>query len=382
MADFSYRDQVDAARIIQIRKICRDLPPACYDFISAITVTTGTFTRLAYAMDLRTFFHFLQSERVAFSHKPLYLFKDEDLAAVSQSDLAAYVDYLTLYYKNDSDDQSRPLKPLVNHELAIKRKLCSLRAFYEYLFMNQRVPSNVTQLIALPKVHEKPIIRLSESEMSRLLSVAATGEKLTARQQQYQKLTMKRDYAMLSLFLGTGIRVSECVSLNIADINMEDHAFLVTRKGGNQVMLYFPDEVADALTAYLEERNKIEALPGHEDALFLSLQRRRITQRAVQQLVKKYATVAAPLKPKISPHKLRSTFATNLYSATGDIYLVADVLGHSSVETTRKHYADMREEHRRNAVNYVKLSGQKETAATDLSEDSGAPVKNDPADEK
>ena len=382
MADFSYRDQVDAARIIQIRKICRDLPTACYDFISAITVTTGTFTRLAYAMDLRTFFHFLQSERVAFSHKPLYLFKDEDLAAVSQSDLAAYVDYLTLYYKNDSDDQSRPLKPLVNHELAIKRKLCSLRAFYEYLFMNQRVPSNVTQLIALPKVHEKPIIRLSESEMSRLLSVAATGEKLTARQQQYQKLTMKRDYAMLSLFLGTGIRVSECVSLNIADINMEDHAFLVTRKGGNQVMLYFPDEVAGALTAYLEERNKIEALPGHEDALFLSLQRRRITQRAVQQLVKKYATVAAPLKPKISPHKLRSTFATNLYSATGDIYLVADVLGHSSVETTRKHYADMREEHRRNAVNYVKLSGQKETAATDLSEDSGAPVKNDPADEK
>ncbi len=381
MADFSYRDQVDAARIIQIREICRDLPPACYDFISAITVTTGTFTRLAYAMDMRTFFHFLQSERVAFSNKPLYLFKDEDLAAVSQSDLAAYVDYLTLYYKNDQDDQSRPLKPLVNHELAIKRKLCSLRAFYEYLFMNQRVPSNVTQLIALPKVHEKPIIRLSESEMSRLLSVAETGEKLTARQQQYQKLTAKRDYAMLSLFLGTGIRVSECVSLNIADVNLEDNAFLVTRKGGNQVMLYFPAEVAEALFAYLEERNKIEALPGHEDALFLSLQRRRITQRAVQQLVKKYAAVAAPLKPKISPHKLRSTFATNLYSATGDIYLVADVLGHSSVETTRKHYADMREEHRRNAVNYVKLSGQKETAAHDATEGNGTASENEAPEE-
>ncbi len=381
MADFSYRDQVDAARIIQIREICRDLPPACYDFISAITVTTGTFTRLAYAMDMRTFFHFLQSERVAFSNKPLYLFKDEDLAAVSQSDLAAYVDYLTLYYKNDQDDQSRPLKPLVNHELAIKRKLCSLRAFYEYLFMNQRVPSNVTQLIALPKVHEKPIIRLSESEMSRLLSVAETGEKLTARQQQYQKLTAKRDYAMLSLFLGTGIRVSECVSLNIADVNLEDNAFLVTRKGGNQVMLYFPAEVAEALSAYLEERNKIEALPGHEDAFFLSLQRRRITQRAVQQLVKKYAAVAAPLKPKISPHKLRSTFATNLYSATGDIYLVADVLGHSSVETTRKHYADMREEHRRNAVNYVKLSGQKETAAHDATEGNGTASENEAPEE-
>ncbi len=146
-------------------------------------------------------------------------------------------------------------------------------------------------------------------------------------------------------------------------------------------MLYFPAEVAEALSAYLEERNKIEALPGHEDALFLSLQRRRITQRAVQQLVKKYAAVAAPLKPKISPHKLRSTFATNLYSATGDIYLVADVLGHSSVETTRKHYADMREEHRRNAVNYVKLSGQKETAAHDATEGNGTASENEAPEE-
>jgi len=121
--------------------------------------------------------------------------------------------------------------------------------------------------------------------------------------------------------------------------------------------LYFPAEVATALGEYIEERTKIDTLPGHEDALFLSLQKRRITQRAVQNLVKKYAAVAAPLKPKISPHKLRSTFATNLYNATGDIYLVADVLGHSSVDTTRKHYADMTDARRRMAAEYVRLPG-------------------------
>lgn len=365
MAETAYREQIDARRITQIREIIRQLPQACGDFLRAIAVTTGTFTRLAYAIDMRTFFHFLQAERVAFSEKRLIYWTDADLARVTQSDLTAYIEYLTYYFKDEDEAADRPVKPLVNHDLAIKRKLCSLRSFYDYLFKNQRIPSNVTALVPLPKIHEKPIVRLSAEEMARILGQADTGEGLTEHQRHYQRLTARRDYAMLSLFLGTGIRVSECVGINLSDINMEENAFLVTRKGGNQVVLYFPPEVASALAAYMEERNKIEPLPGHEDALFLSLQKRRITQRAVQLLVKKYAAVAAPLKPRISPHKLRSTFATNLYNATGDIYLVADVLGHSSVDTTRKHYADMTDARRRMAADYVRLPGAEDEPPED-----------------
>ena len=357
MADTSYREQIDAKRILQIRAITRELPQACSDFLRSIAVTTGAFTRLAYAIDLRTFFHFLQTERVAFSDKHLTIWSDEDLSRVSQSDLTAYIEYLTYYFKSDDESGDQPVKALVNHDLAIKRKLCSIRSFYDFLFKNHRIPSNVTLLVPLPKIHEKPILRLNRDEMIKMLNQAETGEGMTEGQKRYQKLTAKRDYAMLSLFLGTGIRVSECVGINLSDINMEENAFLVTRKGGNQVVLYFPAEVATALGEYIEERTKIDTLPGHEDALFLSLQKRRITQRAVQNLVKKYAMTAAPLKPKISPHKLRSTFATNLYNATGDIYLVADVLGHSSVDTTRKHYADMTDARRRMAAEYVRLPG-------------------------
>ena len=364
MADSAYRDQVDAKRILQIRAITRELPQACSDFLRAIAVTTGTFTRLAYAIDMRTFFHFLQAERVAFSDRPLTLWTDEDLARVSQSDLTAYVEYLTYYFKNNNNTQEQPVKALVNHDLAIKRKLCSIRSLYDFLFQNHRIPSNVTLLVPLPKIHEKPILRLTRDEMTKMLSQAETGEGMTETQKRYQKITAKRDYAMLSLFLGTGIRVSECVGINLSDVNLEENAFLVTRKGGNQVVLYFPPEVATALGEYLEERKKMDALPGHEDALFLSLQKRRITQRAVQNLVKKYAATAAPLKPKISPHKLRSTFATNLYNATGDIYLVADVLGHSSVDTTRKHYADMTDARRRMAAEYVRLPGSEENGGS------------------
>lgn len=349
----SYREQIDADRIQRIREISRELPQACGDFLRAVAVTTSTFTRLAYAIDLKTFFQYLQLERVRFAQKPLYSFTDEDLASLTQSDLTAYIDYLTFYYKEDPEtDKTRVL---VNHELSIKRKLCAIRTFYEYLFRNSRIPANITTLVPLPKIHEKPIVRLTLDEMRRMLEQAATGEELTKRQQAYHKLTVKRDYALLSLFLGTGVRVSECVGINIADVDLENNAVLVTRKGGNQVVLYFPPEVAEALAEYILEREKIETLPGHEEALFLSLQKRRITQRAVQLLVKKYAAVAAPLKTRISPHKLRSTFATNLYNRTGDIYLVADALGHSSVDTTRRHYADMTDARRRMAAENVEL---------------------------
>lgn len=354
-----YREEVDNQRILRIREMCRILPQACGDFLRAIAVTTGTFTRLAYAIDLNTFFQFLHQERLYYSQKEIILYDDKDLDHLDQSDLTAYTEYLT-YYLKSNEDHSIPEKVYVNHDLAIKRKLCSIRSFYDYLFKNQRISSNVTELVPLPKIHEKPILRLSRKEMEKMLSNAQYGEDLSKGQQRFQRLTAKRDFAMLSLFLGTGIRVSECVGINLEDVNFEENAFLVTRKGGNQVVLYFPPEVADALAEYVEERKQIEAMPGHEDALFLSLQRKRISQRAVQKLVKKYAAVAAPLKPRISPHKLRSTYATNLYHETGDIYLVADVLGHTSVDTTRKHYADMTDARRRMAAEHVHLPGDPE----------------------
>ena len=354
MANESYRESVNRTRVEDIRAICRDLPQACADFLRSIALVTGTLTRLAYAIDLRTFFTFLHAERVRFSDKPVTHLTDEDLAALTAHDLTAYTEYLTYYIKQIDQDDEDP-RTLTNHELSIKRKLCSVRAFYDYLFQSQRIPSNVTLLVPLPKIHEKPIIRLNQDEVAKMLHQAETGEGLTAHQQHYQKLTVKRDMAILMLFLGTGIRVSECVGINIGDIDFVESAFLVTRKGGNQVILYFPEDVKKAMQAYYEERKHIEALPGHEDAFFLSMQNRRITQRAVQNLVKKYATLASPLKSKLSPHKLRSTYATNLYQETGDIYLVADLLGHSSVDTTRKHYADMTDARRRRAAGYVHL---------------------------
>ena len=181
------------------------------------------------------------------------------------------------------------------------------------------------------------------------------SDSLTERQKIYYNITKYRDLAIVTLLLGTGIRVSELVGLDLDHIDFKNNGITVTRKGGNQMIVYFGDEVCDVLVNYIENvRSTITPLKGHENALFLSIQKKRISVRAVEDLVKKYAKAIVPYK-KITPHKLRSTYGTALYQETGDIYLVADVLGHKDVNTTKKHYAALDDSRRRQAASAVRL---------------------------
>ncbi len=354
----TYQEQIDARRMARLRSITQELPLACADYFNTISQTTQVLTRLAYAYDFRIFFNYLYKENPVFSENIPKFYRDNELKLITARDIIGFQDYLLLYYKDDELNEMQTVRR--NRELGVMRKLSAIRSLFEFLFKFGHVDANVTTLVDLPVVHEKPILRLDQDEMKKLLDAASTGEGLSDHQKVFQERTRLRDRAMLLLFLGTGIRVSECVGTNLDDFDFDMNAFLVTRKGGDQSILYFPDLVADALMAYLDERRHIEALPGHEQAFFLSLQRKRITQRAVQNLVKKYASIAAPLKKRISPHKLRSTFGTNLYQETGDIYLVADVLGHSDVNTTRRHYAAMTDAHKREAAKRIILPAQDE----------------------
>ncbi|MDO4349985.1 MAG: tyrosine-type recombinase/integrase [Eubacteriales bacterium] len=359
MANTTYQERLRAERTEKVRQMLRLLPASCADFINSITMTTSPLTRLAYTIDLQTFCDYATKELPYFASKSPQDWTDEDLGHFTARDLNGYADYLTLYYKDQAVAETvEQQKVLRNHECGVMRKLSSLRSYFDYLFKSERISGNIAALVSLPKLHEKPILHLIGPEIERLLAVADDGAELTQTQQRFHAHTRKRDYAILMLFLGTGMRVSECVGIDIGDLDLQQNAVLVTRKGGNQVILYYPQEVADALKAYLEERKRIEAADKvDENALFLSLQRKRISQRAVQLMVKKYCAVAVPLKKRMSPHKLRSTYATRLYHETEDIYLVADALGHSDVNTTRRHYAAMSDERRREAAQNTHLPG-------------------------
>ncbi len=333
-----------------IRQLLTEMPRCAADFTNALEDQTSALTRLAYLYDLRIFFDYLIREVPAFADKQRTALTYDDIRAITLTDIERFPNYLTLYFKESDPDFA-----IENAERGKMRKLSTLRSFYNYLFEHKYIKGNIASLVPLPKLHEKAILRLEPDEVARMLDLAESGDAFGDRQKKYTEHTRLRDVAILTLLLGTGIRVSECVGVNLNDMNFEENAFLITRKGGKQMILYFSDEVAGALKAYIKERKEVQALEGHAEALFLSLQRRRITQRAIENLVKKYALAAAPLKRKISPHKLRSTYGTELYRSTGDIYLVADVLGHADVNTTRKHYAAMSEDHRRRAANAVKL---------------------------
>ncbi len=329
-----------------LRQRMSELPSFCAEFFRGIENETLVRTRCAYAGDLRNFFRFVTTELPAFQGREVKSLTLSDLDAISATEIEMYLAHVSYYTAEDN-------REVVNQDRAKARKLSTIRSFYKYFCKKEKLKNNPPSLVDLPTIREKAIIRLEPNEVAILLDVVQSGDGLTEKQKKYHVRTQKRDLAILTLFLGTGIRISELVGIDMDDINFSANEFSIIRKGGNQDILVFGDEARAALLDYMLERERIIA-EGHEEALFLSLQRKRITVRAVENLVEKYAAIAVPLK-KISPHKLRSTYGTTLYRETGDIYLVADVLGHKDVNTTRKHYAAASEDRRRLAAKVVKL---------------------------
>lgn len=347
MANIPYYQQKDIENIKKLREMMKALPPFCTEFFRGIEPRTSTRTRIAYAYDLSVFFDFLKKENPVFAKMERMDFKLEQLDQITVTDLEEYMEYLKYRFNKQNHE-------IMNQERGIMRKISSLKSFYNYFFRTEKLTTNPAALVRLPKLHDKEIIRLDVDEVALLLDAVEQGEGLTEKQKAFHKRTRLRDLALLTLLLGTGIRVSECVGLDINDIDFKNGGIHIHRKGGKEVTVYFGSEVENALQDYLDERFGIIPEEGSEQALFLSMQRKRMNVRSVENLVKKYAHIVTPLK-KITPHKLRSTYGTNLYRETGDIYLVADVLGHSDVNTTKKHYAALEDERRRSARNVVKL---------------------------
>jgi len=346
MADRNYHDQVNIDNAIKQRELLESLPHFCRDFFRGMESTTSSRTRIAYAYDLGVFFEFLIKSNPSLKATAITDIKVEILDQIKAIDIEEYLEYLTYYVSDDKEH--------INTENGKKRKLVSLRSFYNYYFKKEMITTNPASLVSVPKLHSKEIVRLEIDEVVKLLDEVETADSMTKSQKIYHEKTKIRDLALMTLMLGTGIRVSECVGLDINDVDFNVNGIKIRRKGGYEVVVYFGEEVKEALLEYLAERKLLVPAEGSTNALFLSMQMKRLNVRSVENLVKKYASTVTTLK-KITPHKLRSTYGTALYRETGDIYLVADVLGHKDVNTTKKHYAAIEDSRRRSAANVVKL---------------------------
>ena len=325
--------------IEKTKSLLTEMPDYVHTFARSIHNNTSPYTAYQYLYDIKIFLQYLSQDETNISVSLA------TLQSLSKEDFENYFEHMEYYEKNG--------KLYTNSRTSLKRKIISLRVFFKYLFENDLISSEEIRKINIPKIYKKEILHLDKDETQNLLDTIENGSDMTKKEHEYHKKLVTRDMALVYLFLTTGMRVSECAELNVSDVDIKKCSLSITRKGGNESTVYFSDEALPYLKAYLQQRKDMDV---QTDALFVSTQKTRLTPRSIQKLIKKYAAKAVPSK-KITPHKLRATYATDLYETTGDIYLVAETLGHKDVTTTKDHYANLsnkiKQKHR-NAVTFRK----------------------------
>lgn len=334
----NYENQKKLKLRQKIQEIANELPEFTQEFFTYCSSTKNYSMRttLNYASDIRIFFRYLSKQNPILRGD----MKNITLDFIDQlrpQDIQEYLKDIEIYEQNGT--------AYANGECGKARKIASLRSFYKYYYSMGLIKNNPSSIISAPKMHKKNVVHMDRSESDDLIKSMENQSGLTSKQLLFSQKSYYRDLAIVTLLLGTGIRVSECVGINLSDINWKNRSIRILRKGGNESTVYFNEDVEQRLNDYIELERK--SPQEDSDALFISRNETRITVRSVQRMVKKYTQNAVPQK-RITPHKMRSTYGTNLYLESNDIYLVADALGHSSLNVVQR-YADIGDERRQKA---------------------------------
>lgn len=337
-SDF-YKNKIDK-QIDKFNELSDRLPVFVYDYLKEIRNHRQPSTLVAYAFDLLTFFEYLiQFNPLCRDMTPRQV-PLEAMEHLTARDFDEYKDFLRNKGSHSNSPQS------------ISRKMTPVRGWYDYAvrygdIAASPISSNGMRL----KEDKSDIIRLTNNQVSELLTKVQYAEVSSHHAKAYCEKTKQRDNALINLLLNTGIRVSEAEGLDMDDLDFIERRIQIVRKGGKESYIYLPQHTADLLLEYINgERLALAKGYPDERALFLSNRHSRMCVKSIENVVKKY-TKEVTGNSKITCHKLRTTFGTNLYQKTSDIRLVADTLGHSSVNTTAKHYSAVEEEHRRKAAN-------------------------------
>lgn len=326
-----------ATKYDNMRKL---LPAFAREYLDSKTKVQYS-TLLGYSRDLMTFFQFLKDKNPVISKKSIIQITIDDMASLKSSDIVEYTHYLGLSV-ND--------KRYSNHKTTIARKFAPLNGMFIYYIKQNILTYNPVAAVEIPsEAKDKTIVRLKSDDIEDILDIVEKGSnKYSSRKKIMKERNRIRDYTIIKLLLNTGIRISECVGLDVASINFKRKEMTIVRKGGGTDELNLSDDIIEMLTEYIcEYRTTIVPREGHEEALFYSLQGKRMSVSSIEKMVQDYGL---SIGKKVTPHKFRGAYGTELYDKTGDIALVADVLGHNSIETTRKRYVDIKQEHKKIAA--------------------------------
>jgi len=309
-------------------------------------------SRLAYLRDIRFFLNYFIKETDLTDAETPRGIKQGDIARVRAVDINIYLDYLRKY----KVERENGVYVYHNDNKSLARKRSSLSVLFKYLYRDEMIEKNITDgfdPIRLPKAGDKEIKHLEEDEIMVMLDAVASAEGLTKKEKQYWEKTKLRDRAMLLLFLTYGLRLSELSQLDVGSFNFGRGEFKIFRKRGKEAVMPLSDTVKRAVENYLQNERPAPREGGGPgaDALFLSLQGGRMTDRQIRQIVKKYTSIALGTERDegYSPHKLRATTATSLIERGNSIFDVQELLNHDNIATTQL-YAAHRKEAKRELI--------------------------------
>ena len=341
----------DDDNIKRKNEIVSELPRYVKEYLSARSSNTTTNTQLQYAYSIRKFFVWLKDYVPELHDVRL---KDINISYIRDLQPVDINDFMEFLGTAAGDSNTKRSK---------KNKMSALSSFFAYLVKNRYMDNNPCKNAEQIKiVRDKRIVRLSYDEAVEMLERIRTGDYITTEHQRdYLEKNRIRDYAIISLLLGTGIRVSECAFLDIEYVNLDKCQIHILRKGGKHQDIFLSDSTVEALADYIEYRKTLKIVPGSEHAFFISMQGRRMTVQSIEGVVKKFTKMLGYSTPDavITPHKLRKTYGTELYRATGDIYLVAGVLGHEEITTTAQNYVADNVEQQKEARNIIQFGKKK-----------------------
>lgn len=324
------------------QEIQEELPRYLNGFFMYLKGNVLPMTRLAYLQDIRFFCNYLIHETDLTEAKLPKEIKLEELDSIRAADVNLFIDYCRRY----KVEKEKTVYIYENDKKSLSRKKSSVSVLFKYLYRDEMVRKNITDgfdPIKTPKPGEREIKALQDDEVMRMLDAVSTGGNLTKKEREFWEKTKKRDKAILILFLTYGLRISELQQLNVSSFNFNRGEFKIYRKRGKESIMPLNQSVEKTVLAYInEERAADEALTEqHKDALFLSLQGKRMTERQIRELAKKYTSIgmATSRSAGYSPHKLRATAATSLIGRGNSIFDVQALLDHENVTTTQLYAA-------------------------------------------
>lgn len=330
-----------------------ELPSFMRSYSAYLRGNVLPMTRLSYLHEIKFFLNYLINETDLTKADDTRKIKADEFNEITAADINLFIDYCRRYVVDDG----KTVTMYENGNKTLARKKSSISVLFKQLYRDGIIDKNITDAfdpIRVPKPGEREIKALQDDEVMIMLDAVTTGTGLTEHEKKYWEKTKLRDKAILTIFVTYGLRLSELQQLNVSSFNFSRGEFKIYRKRGKESTMPVNRSIEMVVKDYIKnERSHITpATEGDEDALFLSMQGKRITERAIRELVKKYTSIAMGTSRSggYSPHKLRATAATSLIGRGNSIFDVQALLDHEQVTTTQL-YASHKMNVKRDLVN-------------------------------